>query len=122
MPSAKQVLGTRAENAVADFLRRRGYNILQTHVTSRYGEIDILARHGTTWVAVEVKIRRSDRFGTAVESVTPQKIEKLLLALHDYLDKHEQPTDDVRVDVVALDPGSAPTTYTARLFQGVSAD
>ena len=120
MPSAKQVFGSRAEQAAADFLRRRNYQIISQHVTNRYGEIDILCRDGETWVAAEVKIRRSDRFGTALESVTASKVEKLLATLHEYLDQHEMQTDDVRVDVVALDPGSEPGQFRVELLTGAT--
>ncbi len=105
MPSERQIFGTEAEHRAADFLQRKGFVILDRHVTSRYGEIDILAQDGDTIVAVEVKSRRNkSKFGSAVESVTDLKLEKLEAALHDVLEKRGWQDRPIRIDVVTIEP------------------
>lgn len=105
MPSERQEFGTQAENQAADFLMTKGFTILDRHVTSRYGEIDILAKDGQTIVAVEVKARRTkSQFGAAVESVTDLKIEKIEAALYDVLAKRGWPEQPIRIDVVTVEP------------------
>ena len=53
-----QVLGRAGEAAAVRFLRRRGLVIVARNLRSRLGEIDLLARDGSTLVFVEVKARR----------------------------------------------------------------
>ncbi|MHB2017261.1 MAG: YraN family protein [Candidatus Xenobia bacterium] len=59
--------GEWGEHAAAEALESRGYQILDRNFRTRYGEIDLVARHGQTTVFVEVKSRR--RYG----SVAPQE-------------------------------------------------
>jgi putative endonuclease len=120
MPSAKQKFGSLAERAAEDFLRGHGFTILDTHVTSRYGEIDILAQDGETLVAVEVKIRRTKRFGTAVESMTQQKLEKLAAALQTEAERRSGDPGNIRIDLLALDPGRASGQFTVTFIQSIS--
>ncbi len=103
MPSPTQRRGGLAEDQAVLFLRRRGYEILGRHITSRYGEIDILARDGHTIVAVEVKYRRSSRFGTARESVTSRKIANIAATLAVYCEKNTMQHDDIRIDLIETD-------------------
>ena len=120
MPSRNQKFGTLAEQAAADYLQTKNYKILGMHTSNRYGEIDILAQAGSALVAVEVKIRRSNRFGTAVESVTKAKLAKIELALQAEAEKRSLQTDDLRIDLVALDPGRTPGKFIVNLYQGIN--
>ncbi len=104
MPSPRQRYGSQAEDQAADFLVGKGYTILDRHVTSRFGEIDILAQDGETVVAVEVKARRSQAFGRAIEAVTQQKLERLAAALHEALEKRGWQEKPIRIDVVTVEP------------------
>ncbi|WPX09704.1 YraN family protein [Caldicellulosiruptor danielii] len=56
-----------------DFLKKQGYEILRTNFRCRLGEIDIIAKDGMTIVFVEVKTRRSLKFGMPSESVNFKK-------------------------------------------------
>lgn len=103
MPSPRQRFGTAAEDRAAEFVQQRGLNILERHVTSRYGEIDILAEDGTTIVAIEVKARRNETFGRAIEAMTESKIEKIFAALHDILEQRGWSDREYRLDVVTID-------------------
>lgn len=98
--------GGLAEDQAVLFLQRRGLQILGRHITSRYGEIDILAQDGQTIVAVEVKARQSRRFGRAVEAVTKQKQEKIIQTLQIYVQRAGLSRAPARVDVITID-GSA---------------
>ena len=69
----RQTLGELGETLACDELRRRGYAILERRYRTRYGEIDIVARHGDVLVFVEVKARAGDAFGTGAEAVTAYK-------------------------------------------------
>src|SRR5262245_45329873 len=103
MPSEYQRRGTAAEDQAARFLIKKEFVIIGRNVTSRYGEIDILAQDGKVIVAVEVKHRRSRRFGTAVESITAKKLEKLEAALQTELAKRGWERRPIRIDLVTVD-------------------
>jgi putative endonuclease len=59
--------GLRAETIAALFLRLKGYRILARRFTSPVGEIDLVARRGTSLVFVEVKARPT--LDAAAESI-----------------------------------------------------
>ena len=93
--------GEAAENLAAEFLERRGLTILERNYRCRGGEIDLVARDGTTLVFVEVRYRRSRTFGGAAASVDARKQARILLAARHYLSgRGDVPC---RCDVVALD-------------------
>ena len=61
--------GYKAEDLAVEFLRRKGYDIVAVNYATFFGEIDIVARHKGITVFVEVKARRSERFGIPAEAV-----------------------------------------------------
>lgn len=85
-----RVLGKWGERLVADDLRRRGWKVRETNYRCRMGEIDLIAEKGGYLAFVEVKLRKSDRFGRAGEAVTGEKQRKLRTAAELYL--QENPT------------------------------
>lgn len=77
--------GESAEALAADYLMRHGLTIVERNFRTRFGEIDLIARDGRTLVFVEVRLRRSARFGGAVESITARKRARLVAAANGYL-------------------------------------
>ena len=72
MPSHRAI-GNRGEEIAVSFLEQQGMVVLERNFTYHHGEIDIVARDGSELVFVEVKVRRSTRFGLPEEAVTPVK-------------------------------------------------
>ncbi len=112
MPSLRQHQGTSAEQQAAEFLLAKGFELIDRHVSSRYGEIDLLMRDGSTRltaggktiVAVEVKARTSNSHGRAIESIGPSKMQKLSDAFHDILEQRGWSNQPYRIDVVTIEP------------------
>jgi putative endonuclease len=102
-PDRRQILGEAGENLACAELQRRGYAILARRYRTRFGEIDIVARDGTTTVFVEVKSRLSDDFGGGVEAVTPWKQRRVTRMAIDYLARHGLHDRPCRFDVVTVD-------------------
>lgn len=105
MPSAKQRIGGQAERRAEEFLRLHGYVILDRHVTSRFGEIDIVAQDGETIVAVEVKTRGTGRFGNAAEAATGDKLRKIAAVFDEYRYQQKLDRHPFRIDVIAIQAG-----------------
>ena len=90
------------ESLAAKHLKARGYEILARNYRARRGEIDLIARDGEFVVFVEVKTRRSLKFGLPQAAVTLQKqrqISKVALA---YLQSRNLLDTPCRFDVIAI--------------------
>ncbi|MCG6893929.1 MAG: YraN family protein [Desulfobacteraceae bacterium] len=98
----RQRFGRSAEAAAAEYLQRLGYVILERNYRTAMGEIDIIAMHESVLVFVEVKARRTDRFGGAKAAVTPQKQRKISMAALAYLKRERKMGHKARFDVVAI--------------------
>jgi putative endonuclease len=96
-------LGPTGEALAADFLRARGYTILDANARSRLGEIDIVARENDEIVFVEVKTRSSDFAGDPLEAITKRKAAKLrTLAAAWVRDNIRGPEPAYRIDCVGI--------------------
>ena len=63
-----------AEQLVANWYERNGFDVIARNWTMRGGELDVVARSGRLIVVCEVKARANEEFGTALEAMTEQKI------------------------------------------------
>ncbi len=77
--------GLEAEEKCAAYLARAGLDIVARNWRCRLGELDLVAREGDTLVFVEVRYRRSERYGGAGESIAGRKRARLLAAAKLYL-------------------------------------
>ena len=97
--SAPKRAGDRGERAVAAFLERRGYTLLDRQWRCRQGELDLVALDGGgTLCFVEVKLRKDGRVAQAREFVDRRKQEKLRTTAQLYLAEHPtqlQPRFDI---------------------------
>lgn len=107
MPDVNQLVGRQGEALAADHLQRMGYKILEQNYRTRHAEIDLIAKHKGVLVFVEVKSRRSMRYGDPKWAVTPAKQRKISMAALTYLKQHGDMECRARFDVVTLQPGDA---------------
>lgn len=101
MKLGKNNLGAEAERRVAFFLTGQGLALLTQNYHCRFGEIDLVMRDAKTLVFVEVRMRRSEFFGGAAESITRTKQHKIMLTAQHYLQQHGESA--CRFDVVLMD-------------------
>jgi putative endonuclease len=97
--------GNTAETLAADHLTRQGLKIIARNVRCRGGEVDLIAEHRGTVVFVEVRLRKSQRFGGAAESITATKQARIVLAATHWLNGAGRAQADrpCRFDVVLMD-------------------
>jgi putative endonuclease len=94
--------GMAGEALAVQILKRNGYKILERNYRSSLGEIDIIALEGGTVAFVEVKARRTDRYGPPKTAVTPEKQRKISMVALGYLKQTGQGDRKARFDVVAI--------------------
>jgi putative endonuclease len=102
MSRARVTLGEIGENLACDELRRRGYEILARRYRRRGGEIDIIARDGTTVAFIEVKTRNGNDYGSGAEAVTWRKRRRMVSTALDYLARQRLLDRPSRFDVVSV--------------------
>lgn len=95
-------LGHSGEQFALDFLKERGYEILEQNYRAKCGEIDIIAREGGFIVFIEVKTRQEDGWDP-FEAITPAKQQKLYRTAQHYLLERFNSVDIAgRFDVLAV--------------------
>jgi putative endonuclease len=94
-------IGDSKERLAEDYLCGQRLRTVTRNHRCRHGEIDLIMRDGETLVFVEVRYRRSSRFGTPADSVDRRKQQRLAAAASHYLQGH--PTLlPCRFDVIAI--------------------
>ena len=104
----KRQVGTEKENLAAEYLKKKGYFIIEKNYRVRQGEIDLIARDGMCIVFVEVKYRANGRSGDALEAVTGAKIRQISKTAHFYLNQKKISIDNtpIRFDVIGINGDS----------------
>jgi putative endonuclease len=97
-------LGRVWESRAAAWLDAQGVRTIARGYRCRLGEIDLIGDDGQDLVFVEVRARRQDSLGTALESVGPAKQRRIIRATRHYLMRHPRAqARRIRFDVVAFD-------------------
>ena len=92
------LLGGWGEALAAEYLRKKRYEIVAAGWRCRFGEIDLIAKNQKYLAFVEVKLRKSARFASAMEYVDHRKQDRLRVTASLYLSRnptHLQPRFDV---------------------------
>lgn len=105
MLNADQQFGRKSESAALSHLQEKGYEIIGQNYRTRGGEIDIIAKDGEVIVFIEVKARRSERYGSPKWGITPAKQRKLSMAALYYLKEKRLMNSRARFDVVSIQQG-----------------
>jgi len=110
MPTESKNLGDLGEKAAADYLKNKGYGIIERNfenaVGRRLGEIDIIAMDNreNELVFVEVKTRELDKFRNTLpeENITYPKIRKLAKIAGAYLRLRGLEDANYRFDAISV--------------------
>ncbi len=109
--SNKRSQGSIYEQKARVYLETQGLKFIAANETFKCGELDLVMADGDTIVFVEVRQRKSSRFGSAVESIDYRKQQKWLNAANMWLfTKRNQSLDTAkcRFDVVAFEGDNLP--------------
>ena len=100
--------GNEAEVMAEKYLAEQGLHFISRNYYCKAGEIDLLMQDSDTLVFVEVRLRSNPNFGSAAESITAKKIQRIrktaehFLLTHKYLEHLYQ-----RFDVLAISAQSS---------------
>lgn len=94
-------LGQKGERLAVDFLKKKGYLILETNWRFSRAEIDVIAKDGNILVFIEVKTRSDDAFGQPEEFVSSKKERLIMDAASVYMEEigHDW---EIRFDIIAI--------------------
>ena len=99
------LLGPWGEQLAAAYLQKKRYRLVACNYRTRLGEIDLICTDRNYLVFVEVKLRKTDRFGAAREFVGPEKQNRIRMTAELWLQSHPsalQPRFDV-IEIYAPD-------------------
>jgi len=96
------MLGNRAEKLAHKYLRKQGLKSIAQNYHCRYGEIDLVMRDNDYLVFVEVRYRKNQNYGGAIESVDRFKQAKLRRSAESYLLKSKNHDYPCRFDILCI--------------------
>ena len=96
--------GQKAEQLALQHLQKQGLQLIRQNFHSRQGELDLIMSQGENIVFIEVRQRSQISHGSALESISRQKQQRIIYTAHYYLQQHpKQANRPCRFDVVAID-------------------
>jgi putative endonuclease len=90
------------EDLACAYLKRKGYKILDRNVYHMRKELDVVAQFRGTVVFVEVKGRRSIRFGAPAEAMNETKRRRMIQAAKAYIRSRNLAERPCRFDFIAV--------------------
>lgn len=95
-------IGRMGEQEAAKYLSKHKYKIIQLNFRSKFGEIDIIAKHQGTLVFIEVKTRKNNLYGTPGQAVNKSKQRKIIKTALFYLKMKNIHNENIRFDIVEV--------------------
>lgn len=93
--------GEQAEQQAYHYLIKQGLKPVCRNFRCKQGELDLIMSEHNTLVIVEVRYRKSDKYGSAAESVTARKQSRIIAATEIYLTTHAT-RQALRFDVLTI--------------------
>ena len=94
-------IGNKYENKSVETLVKEAYKILERNYQNRFGEIDIIAEKNKELVFIEVKYRKTSKFGYGYEAVDRRKIMKILKLANYYIQSKKYQNYKIRFDCMS---------------------
>mgnify|MGYP001608932769 CR=1 FL=1 len=97
-------LGRLAERLAEEFLKKRGFTILDRNFRKPWGELDIVAKEGNVIVFIEVKANKEDIIGFEPElRAGNKKLHKVVRTAKTYLSSKKIGLEtEWRVDIITV--------------------
>ncbi|MFA6711869.1 MAG: YraN family protein [Candidatus Caldatribacteriota bacterium] len=95
-------IGKIGEELARHYLSKKGYHILEQNYRVVFGEIDIIAEKNNCICFIEVKCRKSQKYGLPEESITKYKMNKIIKVAQLYIKQKGIEDKLFRFDVITL--------------------
>lgn len=100
--ASKTAVGNDKETLACEHLQANGLRLLTRNYRLRSGEIDLIFQESDTIIFVEVRYRKNNYYGGALQSIDHKKQQRIIRTAQHYLMKHA-PYAQARFDVVAIE-------------------
>lgn len=94
--------GNIGENLAEEYLKNKGYKILERNFSCKQGEIDIIALDKKEIVFVEVKTRTNTKYGLPVEAVNHIKKKHIYNSAKYYVYINNLYNEFIRFDIIEI--------------------
>lgn len=94
-------LGAAGERIAVEFLKTKGFEILDTNYAWMKGEIDVIATTNNNLVFVEVKTRQTDKYGNPSMAVTRAKQRQIIKIANHFIQSKKLDLE-ARFDVISI--------------------
>ncbi|HSZ24213.1 MAG TPA: YraN family protein [Cytophagaceae bacterium] len=94
-------LGKEGERKAIEYLTRKGWVILAQNYRYKRGELDIIGLENEVLVFVEVKYRKSNRFGFPEDFVDDHKVKMIRTTATNYIEEKNW-LKDIRFDIISI--------------------
>ncbi len=93
--------GEKSEQLACDYLLKQGLQLIDKNFKCKYGEIDLIMNDSETLVIIEVRFRKTNKYGGALESISQKKQSRIIATTQYYLSTHKV-NSPIRFDVVTM--------------------
>jgi putative endonuclease len=118
----RKVTGETGEKLAANFLKKKGYRILEKNYRCRQGEIDIVAERKKCLVFVEVRTRTNTAFMLPADSISYSKQQRVIAAVYHYLQEHSLDEKDWRIDFIGIEMSKEGKVINMEHIEGAFGD
>ncbi len=99
----KRSIGEQAESRAEQYLSQQGLRCLEKNYRCKYGEIDLIMRDSEFLVFIEVRFRKTEKFGNPTETVTLKKQQRIVTTARHYIQSHSFAQEmPCRFDIVGM--------------------
>lgn len=111
-PDTRKAIGNSGEARAQEYLKKCGYEIVETNFRTRSGEIDIIAAKEDLIVFVEVKTLPSGNAELLARELNRNKQKRIVETAKYFLSTNRKYSNSyVRLDVVVIDMPGFPQVY-----------
>ena len=96
-----QSIGKKGEDQAVEFLKEKGYKILERNYRFKKSEVDLICQKEDLLIFVEVKARRSKTYGYPESFVSANQQKAIIRASQEYVIANSWKRD-IRFDIVAI--------------------
>ena len=99
-----QAVGNLGEDLAVDFLKQKGYVIINRNLKLSYFELDIIAQIGSKIAFIEVKTKATtDELWDPEDLLTPRKYQAFKKAVQMYCTQNKIALNDINLELIAID-------------------